>query len=83
MINDTKMTNFYKNYLRCGTILKIIGKKQCTVPQIFKKTKIPITSIYRIINSLLQNNVIIVSKTKVQHASRRPPKIFKMKRGKI
>lgn len=77
-----KKYNQYIVYLRYEKILKLIGKKQCTALDILKKTKIPIASLYRILNSLLNNNRIIISETKKPNKMGRPTIIFKLNRGK-
>ncbi len=68
------------DYFTCKKVLQIISKKQCTAKHILEKTTIPVTTLYRILNSLLVNKeIVVVSKTKIKNKRSRPPLIYKLK----
>ena len=73
------MNNADTYCLRHTKILKLITKKQYTAQQIFKETRIPIASIYRILDSLLKNNKITNSKTKSPYTGGNRRQIYKLK----
>ena len=77
------MKNRYSSYLKYKKIIELFGKNDYTVTGSVKKTKLSKLMVYRIVNSLLENNVIVVSKTKSKTKYYRPPIIFKLKRGKL
>lgn len=73
----------YLIYFRYSKVKEILRKRPSTAKQLIKKTKIPQTSLYRILEGLLMNNEIVMLKTKRPNKSRKKklPHIFKLKRG--
>lgn len=81
MTGSTKMKTGYINHLRYTKVKQLISKKQCTAEDLLKKTSIPIATMYRILQSLLENNEIDFITT-TSSVCGLPPRIYKLNRGK-
>jgi len=73
------MKDTYNTYLRYKKIIKLLSKKEHTINYIIKKTKIPQATAFRIIHSLLKNNIIIISKIQTTKNCGRSKQVFKLK----
>jgi len=70
----------YRSYLRYKKVIELINENEYSACDIFKITGIPESTIYHMINSLLKNNVIVVSKYVVSSEGNRNRffKIYKL-----
>jgi len=55
------MKKTYNTHLKYKEIIELLAKKECTVYNIIKEIDIPIATVYRMIESLVENNIIIIS----------------------
>ena len=78
------MKDTYNVYLRYKAIIELLAKKEYTSLQIAKKTKIPQATAFRMIGSLLKNNIVMISKkTPSKKKIGRHTQVFKLKRSNI
>jgi len=72
------MKDYYGDYLLTGKIWKFLEKER-SAANIIKKTKIPIVTVYRILQSLERYNIVTTRYAKIKHKYR-PCKLYKIKR---
>jgi len=69
----------YTTYLNFKNIIKLLEKNSLSVQEMVEKTKISLSTVGRITNTLLKNGIIIISSYKIMTENGvKPRRIFKI-----
>lgn len=72
------MASGYNTHLNYEKILGLLSKNKCTAEYFIKETKIPTTTVYRIIKSLIHHKIISVNTTRSKKRPGAFCKVFKL-----